>query len=221
MNVNTLQSAEAAVPPAPRLLRSTLTSPFGRKVRMAMVILGLGDQIEVEPADTRSETDTLREQNPLGKMPCLLLDSGTAIYDSRVIIEFLDQWSGRNRLIPQDAHDRAQVLTCATLADGIADAALLMVYEGRFRDPEQKSEVWLSHQRGKVERGLTAISHALPNPKTTDIASISLACALGYLDWREPVEWRSRFPKLVEWLKAFAAAEPAFDATRRPDEAAS
>lgn len=203
--------------PAPRILRSTLTSPFGRKVRIAMSALGLAGSIELVPADTRDEADSLRSQNPLGKMPCLLLDDGTALYDSRVIIEYLDRFSGRNIFIPADTLERARVLTRATLADGIADAALLMVYEGRFREPHQASDVWLDHQRGKVERGLAAIAADLPDPQVTDVASISLACALGYLDWREPVEWRGRFPALAAWLEAFARHEPAFDATRNPD----
>ncbi|WP_417815599.1 glutathione S-transferase family protein [Thalassospira alkalitolerans] len=202
----------------PRLLRSTLTSPFGRKVRMAIEILGLEDRVLVVAADTRDEADTLRVQNPLGKMPCLILDDETAVYDSRVIIEFLDNWSGKKVLIPRDTDARARVLTRATLADGIADAALLMVYEGRFRSSEQVSEVWLAHQRGKVERALCAIEKDLPDPQQTEISAISLACALGYLDWRKPVEWRNQHPILVDWLDRFEASEPAFKHTERPQE---
>lgn len=216
MSVTAIENRDAE--PAPRTLRSTLTSPFGRKVRIAMQVLGIADGIEVVPADTRGKDDSLRQQNPLGKMPCLLLDDGTALYDSRVILEYLDAWSGQNRLLPQGALEQAKARTRATLADGIGDAALLMVYEGRFREPQQASDVWLTHQRGKVERGLTVITNDLPDPTRTDIVSIALACALGYLDWREPVEWRSRFPALVDWLDRFAASEPAFNATRRPDE---
>jgi len=218
MNLNAPRTRGTEHDLPPRTLRSTLTSPFGRKVRIAMEVLGLADLIDLEPADTRSETDSLRLQNPLGKMPCLLLEDGTAIYDSRVIIEYLDLWSGRNMLIPAQAEERARALTRATLADGIADAALLMVYESRFRDPGQVSEVWLTHQRGKVERGLAAMSADLPDPARTDIVSISLACALGYLEWRKPVEWRSHYPELVGWLDRFAASEPAFLKTSRPEE---
>lgn len=218
MNLNASHSSGTEHDLAPRTLRSTLTSPFGRKVRIAMEVLGLSELIDLEPADTRSETDSLRLQNPLGKIPCLLLEDGTVLYDSRVIIEYLDLWSGRNMLFPARPEERAKALTRATLADGIADAALLMVYESRFREPDQVSEVWLTHQRGKVERGLAAMSADLPDPDHTDIVSISLACALGYLDWRKPVEWRSRYPELVSWLDRFAASEPAFLHTRRPDE---
>ncbi len=207
--------------PTPRTLRSTLTSPFGRKVRIAIEVLGLSKRVELAPADTRDATDTLRLQNPLGKMPCLILQDGTALYDSQVILEFLDSWSGRNILLAQDPMERARMQTRATLADGIADAALLMVYESRFRQPEQISTVWLNHQRGKVERGLAAMAEALPDPTVTDVVSIGLACALGYLDWRKPVEWRGRFPELVSWLDHFAEAEPAFNDTRRPEDLAS
>src|SRR5579872_4324091 len=105
------------------VLRTSLTSPFGRKVRVAAEILGLTNRIKIEPADTLDENDTLRQQNPLGKMPCLLLEDGSAIYDSRVIIEFLQEIAGSNQLIPASGHARYHALTRATLADGIADAA--------------------------------------------------------------------------------------------------
>lgn len=221
-----MNSAEILFPfegqlPAPKLLRSTLTSPFGRKVRIAMDVLGLSKRIEVQAADTRDESDTLRLQNPLGKIPCLVLEDGEVLYDSRVIIEYLDRWSGQNKLIPEQIDDRARVLTRATLADGIADAALLMVYEGRFRQANQISEIWLGHQRGKISRAMAAITERLPDPAKTDVVSISLACALGYLDWRKPVEWRGDFPVLVTWLEAFSLSEPAFAKTERPLEVQS
>lgn len=184
---------------------------------MAMRVLGLDKRIALVPASTLDETDTLRQQNPLGKMPCLLLEDGTALYDSRVIIEFLQEQTGTERLLPKSGLARYQTLTRAALADGTCDAALLMVYEGRFRDPGTHSERWLAHQRGKVMRGLAAFDQDPPDPSRTDLVAISLACALGYLDWRKPVEWRSAFPRLADWLAAFAAAEPAFDATKAPE----
>lgn len=214
----TALSALAAVPDAPMVLRSTLTSPFGRKVRMAAAALGLADRIAVVPADTRDAADNLRLQNPLGKIPCLLLGDGTILYDSRVILDYLDALAGGGRLLPADGIERYRALTRATLADGVADAALLMVYEGRFRRPEQASEVWLAHQRGKVERALAVLAAAAPDPRVTDVASIALACALGYLDWRRPVPWRDSFPALAAWLDRFAAAEPAVAATAIPPE---
>lgn len=198
---------------APMTLRTTLTSPYGRKVRMAAEVLGLGENIVIEPADTLDETDTLRAQNPLGKMPCLLLGDGMPIYDSRVIVEFLDDLGERPTLIPHDGLERYRALTRATLCDGITDAGLLMIYEGRFRETGQISQRWLSHQRGKVMRALAAIESELPDPSRTDIVCISLACALGYLDWRSPVDWRKSHGKLADWLDAFAEHQPAFTET--------
>ena len=199
------------------VLRSTLTSPFGRKVRMAAAVLGLTELYRLEPADTLNETDTLRQQNPLGKMPCLLLDDGTALYDSRVIIEFLQEQAGSDRLLPNSGIARYTTLTRAALADGTCDAALLMVYEGRFRDTDAHSERWLAHQRGKVMRGLDAFEREPPDPAHTDLVAIGLSCTLGYLDWRKPVEWRKAHPRLAQWLAAFAEAEPAFNATTVPE----
>lgn len=199
------------------VLRSTLTSPFGRKVRMAAEVLGLTRRITLAPADTLDESDTLRTQNPLGKMPCLLLADGTAIYDSRVIVEFLQETAGSEQLLPARGLARYQALTLATLADGITEAAILMIYEGRFRDAGTQSERWLAHQRGKVMRGLAAFEAAPPDPARTDVVSIGLSCALAYLDWRKPVPWRQAAPRLAVWLDDFARAEPAFSRTRAPE----
>lgn len=196
------------------ILRTTLTSPFGRKVLIAVRVLGFDDRIRVEAANTLDESDTLRQQNPLGKMPCLLLADGTVLYDSPVIIEYLDWLAGKHRLVPADGAERYVALARGALADGILDAALLMVYEYRFREASQASQRWLDHQRGKVVRGLAAFAAAPPDPLRTDIQSIGLACALGYLDWRKPVEWRSDYGSLVEWLDRFSRHEPAFEATR-------
>lgn len=197
-------------------LRSTLTSPFGRKVRMAVDVLGLSDRITIIPADTLDETDTLRQQNPLGKLPCLLLADETVLYDSRVIIEFLQELTGSSHLVPPRGVERYTTLSRAVLADGITDAGLLMVYEGRFREPATFSERWLKHQRGKIARALATFEAAPPPPNKTNIVSISLTCALGYLDWRKPVAWREDHPRLVSWLAAYTAFEPAVERTRIP-----
>ena len=199
-------------------LRSTLTSPFGRKARMAAAALGLMHRIDVVPADPRDESDTLRQQNPLGKMPCVLLGDGTPVYDSGVILEYFDQLAGGGRLLPAAGLDRIKALTRARLADGITEAAILVVYEGRYREPQQASEAWLKHQRGKILRALAAFETAPPDAAKTDAVTIGLACALGYLDWRKPVDWRPQFPRLVAWLDAFAQHEPAFNATRAPEK---
>src|SRR3569623_975654 len=203
-----------APPTEPFILRSTLTSPFGRKVRMASDVLGLAGRIEIVPADTLDESDTLRQQNPLGKLPCLLLADGTALYDSRVIIEFLQELANSSQLIPARGVERYITLRRAVLAAGLTAAALLTVYENRFREPATHSERWLTHQRGKIARALATFEAAPPPPDRTDVVSIGLTCALGYLDWRKPFAWRDRHPALVAWLRAFTAHEPAVGRTR-------
>lgn len=199
--------------PEKLVLRSTLTSPYGRKVRMAVQIHKLADSVIVEPADTLNERDSLREQNPLGKIPCLLLPDGQVLFDSRVIVEYLDAISSRAPLVPVGTPDRFRVLTRAALSDGLTDAALLLVYEGRFRSVEQASQRWIDHQRDKVFRALTALSAAPPPSRHTDLSSIALACALGYLDWRQPVSWRTDYPVLVDWLERFTEHEAAVAGT--------
>jgi glutathione S-transferase len=209
-------SGDVVPPSAEFVLRTTLTSPYGRKVRMAADILGLSARISIVPADTLDEADSLRRQNPLGKMPCLLLADGTPIYDSPVIVEFLQDAAGTDRLLPWRGSERFQRLTQARLADGVTDAALLMVYERRFRPEAHISERWLAHQQGKIERGLQVFAET--PPQGTTLISLGLACALAYLDWRKPLVWRPHFPTLVDWLDRFADAEPAF---RKSDPSAN
>jgi glutathione S-transferase len=193
------------------VLRTTLTSPYGRKVRIAADLLGLTHRITIVPADTLDEADTLRLQNPLGKMPCLLLPEGSAIYDSAIIVEFFQEVAGNTMLLPWHGPDRFSRLTETRLADGITDATLLMVYERRFRTEEHVSQRWLNHQQGKIERGLAFFEKA--PPQGTTMIAVCLACALGYLDWRRPYAWRPHFPELVRWLNHFASAVSAFHKT--------
>jgi glutathione S-transferase len=196
------------------VLRSTVTSPFGRKVRMAIETLGLGNRVTITPADPLDENDTLRRENPLGKMPCLVLGDGSTIYDSGIIIEYLQDVAGTDRLLPLRGRDRYRTLTLSRLADGIMDASILVVYESRFRPDLPHSPRWLAHQRGKIKRGLAAFEASPPIPEKTDIVSIGLSCALGYLDWRRQVDWRPVYPGLINWLDRFSAHEPAFEHTR-------
>lgn len=195
-------------------LRSSPPSPFGRKVKIAAHYLGLFDRITVVLADTSDPLDSLREQNPLGKIPALILEDGTVFYDSGVILEYLDQLAGGGRIIPHGAA-RFEVLTRQALADGILDAALLQVYEARMRPEEQRSARWLDIQAGKVARGLAAFeARAGAFDPVLDVGSIALACVLGYLDLRFAGAWRRDFPKLQSWLASFEAAVPAFELTR-------
>jgi glutathione S-transferase len=152
-------------------------------------------------------------QNPLGKIPTLVLADGRAIYDSSVILEYLDHLAGGGKIIPAGS-ERFDVLTRAALADGVTDAAILKVYETRWREDGARSARWLDHQTGKIGRGLAALDAMQPDPGRIDVASIALACALGYLDLRFAGAWRNERPKLAEWLEAFSTHAPAFEATR-------
>ena len=195
-------------------LRSSGASPFGRKVKIAASILGLMDRIKVEDTDTTSADDSIRKQNPLGKIPTLMLEDGTALYDSRVIVEYLDHLAGGGKIIPVEAAARFRALTGAALADGLMDAALLQVYEARFRDAGERSAKWVDHQIGKVARALAALEARPPQGPVT-IAHIGTACALGYLDLRFEGKWRQGHPGCVAWLERFARDCPAFAATRQ------
>ncbi len=196
------------------LLRSSPASPFGRKVRMAAIILGLDRRIEITKADTTDPADTVRKENPLGKIPALVLDDGEVLYDSRVIVEYLDHLAGGGRIVPNDAKARFAALRLQALADGILDASILQVYEGRWRDAAKHEPKWVEHQAGKVTRALAALEAAPPGRDATpNIGQIAVACVLGYRDFRFAGTWRKDHPRLVKFLNEFAAAVPAFAAT--------
>jgi len=198
------------------ILRSATASPFARKVRLAAAVLGLDDQITVEASAPMDPEDSIRTQNPLSKIPALILNDGRVLYDSRVIIEYLDTIAGGKSVIPRETDARFEALTTAALADGILDASILIVYEGRCRPDLEPYGPWLDFQRGKIERGLVAFTQSLPDPTRTEIVSIGLSCALGYLDWRQPYAWRPQFPVLAKWVEEFAANEPAFACSHPP-----
>ncbi|MDX7952458.1 glutathione S-transferase N-terminal domain-containing protein [Lichenihabitans sp. Uapishka_5] len=194
------------------ILRSAPASPFGRKVKIAAALLELGATLRSVDADTTDAADSLRRENPLGKIPTLVLDDGTTLYDSRVIVEYLDHLAGGHRLLPAEPAHRFRTLTLQALADGFTDAALLMVYEQRWRAEANRDARWTAHQGDKIERALGALEAAPPNGDI-DIGHVALACGLGYLDLRFDGTWRATHPRLVTWLEAFAAAVPAFAAT--------
>jgi glutathione S-transferase len=200
------------------ILRSSPASPFGRKVRIAISLLGFTDQTKIESADTTDSSDSLRRQNPLGKIPVLIDDDGIAFYDSRVILDFLDERAGGGKIVPREARQRLAALRLQALCDGILDASILIVYEGRWRASEHREQKWLDHQAGKVARGLTVLESAPPSLDAAqalpNVGQIALACALGYRDFRFGEAWRGEHPCLVAWLEQFAARVPAFAATR-------
>jgi glutathione S-transferase len=197
------------------ILRSSAASPFGRKVVIALSLLGFDRDVCIEPADTVDPHDSLRAQNPLGKIPVLIAEDGSTFYDSRVILEYLDDRAGGGKIIPREAGPRFAALRLQALCDGILDASILTVYESRWRAAEKHEPKWVDHQAGKVMRAFAAIEAAPPALRTAipDVGQIALACALGYRDLRFGGDVRSKCPRLVAWLKEFAAQVPAYAAT--------
>lgn len=196
------------------VLRSSAASPFGRKVKLSASVLGLTDRIQIVDADTLNPEDSIRQQNPLGKIPALILENGDVLYDSRVIVDYLDHLAGGGGIIPNGA-ERYTALRDQALADGIMDAALLQVYEGRFRAEDRHEPKWVNHQADKVCRGLDHAEAHLSQPgQSLHIGQIALACALGYLDLRFGGRWRESYPRLVGWLADFESRVPAYAKTR-------
>lgn len=196
------------------------TTPFGRKVRLAAAIKALADRLAIENADTNPPGNmALMQQNPLGKIPVLVLDDGTRLFDSRVICEYLDTQgaAGAPRLIPADGPERWRTLMLGALGDGIADAAVLIFYENRFREPEHHNAGWVARQQSKVDAGLDHFENEPPgwsgNPAYEHIC---LAAALGHLDLRHGGRWRQGRPRLVNWLQQFSQAVPAYAETAPP-----
>ena len=199
------------------VLRSTPASPFGRKVKISARLAGIYDRIEHVNANVRDPDDDLRTQNPLGKIPVLVLDDGAAIYDSRVIAEWIDDQAGGGVLIPE-GNDRIDALILQALADGVMDASILIVYEGRYRPEEMRFQPWLDYQSDKIRRALSHLEQKPPELKNRPhIGHIALACALGYLDFRFAGEWRTTYQGLVSWLDEFASTVPAYDLTAPHD----
>jgi glutathione S-transferase len=193
------------------VLISTATSPFGRKVKIAALAHGLHERMTVQNGDPWTEGNILREKNPLGKMPALITKDGQAIYDSGVILEYFDSLLGVRKLFPAE---RFETRIFHALGSGLIEAGLLITYERNRRPKEYAYEPWMERQTGKLERGLASLCANAPDPTIPDAGAIAVACALGYFDWRKQIDWRARYPVLVDWLNAFREATPAFDATK-------
>jgi glutathione S-transferase len=179
-------------------------SPFVRKVMVLLHETGQQDRVTLQDCVLTpvSPDLMLNEDNPLGKIPALRLADGNVIHDSRVILDYLDHQHVGNPLIPRDGSARWRRLTLASLADGIMDAAVLIRYEVALRAPEKHWDAWLDGQREKIRRGLAVLEAEAIAELTShfDVAAISVACALGYLDLRHPdLEWRTVNPKLANW----------------------
>ena len=159
------------------ILRSAPPSPFGRKVQIALSLLGFDDDVKIEATDTMDAASPLRQQNPLGKIPVLIAEDGTPYYDSRVILEYLDDRAGGGKIIPSAAAQRFPALRLQALCDGILDASILTIYEGRWRTPDKHEPKWLEHQAGKVERAFAFLEAGPPAHSACRRAS---ACGADY-----------------------------------------
>lgn len=155
--------------------------------------------------DVWSENTTITDSNPLGKVPTLVMEDEGAIFDSRVIVEYLDTLTPVGRLIPASGRERAEVKCWEALADGLVDAALLVRLEHNLRPESQRSANWIERQGGKVERSLEALANGLGEKSFCTgvhycLADIALGCALGWLEFRFPENsWRSRHPNLARF----------------------
>jgi glutathione S-transferase len=183
-------------------LIGAITSPYVRKVRVVMAEKKLEYtfvQENVWADDTR-----IADANPLGKVPCLIMEGGEALFDSRVIVEYVDTLSPVGKLIPSVGRERAEVKTWEALADGLLDASILARLEATWagRGKAQRSQAWIDRQMGKVDASLKAMSTGLADKPFCcgihlSLADIATGCALGYLDFRFPaIDWRTRHPNL-------------------------
>jgi len=201
-----------------RLLGS-LTSPYVRKVRIVMAEKRIDYQLELE--DVWAPDTRILESNPLGKVPCLIMEDGGAVFDSRVIVEYLDGMTPVAKLIPPSGRERAEVRTWEALADGVVDALILTRLEQTQRPPEQQSQKWIDRQLQKVDTGVRAMSLGLGekpwcNGHAYSLADIAVGCALGYLDFRfAHIDWRGQYSNLAR-LNEKLAARPSFVDTQPP-----
>ncbi len=185
-------------------LIGAVTSPYVRKVRIVMSEKKLDFQFVTE--DVWSATTTIGEANPLSKVPCLVMEGGEALFDSRVIVEYIDTLSPVGKLIPSMGRERAEVKTWEALADGVLDAAILARLEATWagRSAEQRSNAWIDRQMGKIAASLKAISQGLGDKPYCagihfSLADIAVGCVLGYLDFRFPqITWRADYPNLAK-----------------------
>jgi glutathione S-transferase len=185
-------------------LIGAVTSPYARKVRIVMAEKKLDFKFVTE--DVWAADSTISQANPLGKVPCLVMEGGEALFDSRVIVEYIDTLSPVGKLIPTVGRERAEVKTWEALADGILDAAILARLEATWpgRTAEQRSSAWIDRQMGKIDLSLKAVSQGLGEKAYCagvyfSLADIAVGCVLGYLDFRFPqINWRVDYPNLAK-----------------------
>jgi glutathione S-transferase len=192
-------------------------SPFVRKVLVAARERGLAERIEIVPTGVTpvKRDEAIAAHNPLGKIPTLVLEDGTAVFDSRVIVEYLDGLPGGPRLIPEGGPARLSALTLQALADGLCDAAVALRYETALRPEALRWPEWSASQTAKVVASLDALERDwLPQLSAAlDIGAVATACALGYLDYRfATLGWREGRARLAAWYAGFAS-RPSMQAT--------
>jgi len=201
-------------------LIGSLTSPYVRKVRIVMAEKKLDYQFELEDVWA---SDAILKSKPLGKVPCLVMEGGEAVFDSRVIVEYLDTRSPVSRLIPESNRERTEVRTWESLADGMIDAAILARLEQTWagRKDGERSQAWIDRQTKKIDASLDAIATGLAEkPWCTGIhmslADIAVGCALGYLEFRFPeIGWRRDHANLARLADKLNARQSFVD-TRPP-----
>ncbi|MDO9314553.1 MAG: glutathione S-transferase N-terminal domain-containing protein [Burkholderiaceae bacterium] len=202
-------------------LIGSLTSPYVRKVRIVLAEKKLDYHLEVEDV---WGNDRILASNPLGKVPCLVMEGGEAVFDSRVIVEYVDTLSPVGRLIPERGRERAEVRTWEALADGVLDAAILARLEQTWtgRAETERSADWIDRQMGKVHTSVAAMSKGLAdkpwccNGNHLTLADIAVGCALSYIDFRFPqIDWRSPHANLVR-LSEKLVNRPSFIDTQPP-----
>jgi glutathione S-transferase len=182
-------------------LLGSLASPYVRKVRIVMAEKKLDYSLVLD--NVWAPETTVPQSNPLGKVPCLIMEDGAAMFDSRVIVEYLDTLTPVGKLIPAQSRERAVVKCWEALADGMLDAAILVRLEKTLRPPEQQSQIWMDRQMGKVHAGLKTMAADLgETPYCTGnqftLADVATGCALGWLSFRFPdIVWRDDYPNLA------------------------
>ncbi|WP_166366308.1 glutathione S-transferase [Pseudomonas akapageensis] len=196
------------------------SSPFVRKVMVLLHETGQLDRVATNTVTVSpvSPDSGLNQDNPAGKLPALRLADGSVLHDSRVILDYLDHQHTGTPLIPREVPARWRRLTLASLADAILDAAVLIRYETFLRPAEKHWDLWLENQQEKIERTLAYLERdgIKELSSSFDIAAISVACALGYLDFRMPtLGWRARQPQLAQWY-AEVSQRPSLKATEPP-----
>jgi glutathione S-transferase len=202
-------------------LLGSLTSPYVRKVRIVLAEKKLEYKFIVE--DPWSDPATLNAANPLGKVPCLLLEGGDTLFDSRVIVEYVDTLSPVGRLIPEKGRERAEVRTWEALADGLLDAAVAARIEATWpgRAESERCTAWIDRQLAKVDASVLALGKGLGERNWftglhPTLADIAVGCALGYLDFRFPqIDWRTGHPNLARLVQKLGQ-RPSFASTLPP-----